>query len=224
MLPSFGWTEMLMIAIVLIVVIGPKDAITMMKSASQSLKSARKMLGDMQRQFNDALDEADLGDIKDVANEMRQLDPRKQIKDAFKPLEDAGKDIANDFGDDADEIEAPAVARSSVDSSLDDAGAKMRAAQAEIKPKAIVSLDDPAPAKKPATKKPAAKKPATKKAATKKPAAKTASARTSAEKTAAAKPPTAQKPAAKKPVANTSNGSRKSTAKAPAKATAEDKA
>ncbi|MEO1749010.1 MAG: hypothetical protein AAFR27_10430, partial [Pseudomonadota bacterium] len=221
---------MLMIAIVLIVVIGPKDAITMMKSASQSLKSARKMLGDMQRQFNDALDEADLGDIKNVANEMRELDPRRQIKDAFKPLEDVGKDIAGDFGDGADEIEAPAMARSSVDSSMDDAGAKMRAAQTEIKPKAIVSLDDAAPVKKPAAKKPAAKKPAAKTATTKKPAAKKAPARSSATKTASAKaasakkPATTRKPAAKKPAAKTSTGASKTAAKAPGKASAGDKA
>ncbi|MEO0543971.1 MAG: Sec-independent protein translocase protein TatB [Pseudomonadota bacterium] len=232
MLPSFGWTEMLMIAIVLIVVIGPKDAIAMMKSVSKSLKGFRQMAGDLQRQFNEALDEADLGDIKDVAKEMRELDPRKQIKDAFKPLEDVGKEIADDFGDGADEIEAPAVQRSSVDNSLDEAGAKMRAAQAEIKPKAIVSLDDTPPVKTPSsTKRPAARKAPAKKPtkaaatgtktaaktpATKKPATKAAAAKTTTTKPASAKRPATKKPAAKKPTSSTSKAAAKAPAASPA--------
>lgn len=216
MLPSFGWTEMLMIAIVLIVVIGPRDAITMMKSVSKSLKGFRQMAGDMQRQFNEALDEADLGEIKDVAKEMRQLDPRKQIKDAFKPLEDVGKDIADDFGDGADEIEAPAVVGNKVDNSLDEAGAKMREAQANIKPKAIVSLDAPEATGKPAAKKPSATKTAAKKPAAKKAPVKRATAKKPvARKTAAAGAGTnaAKKPAAKKSATTSSASTRKTPVK-----------
>ena len=212
MLPSFGWTEMLMIAIVLIVVIGPKDAISMMKSVSKSLKGFRQMAGDMQRQFNEALDEADLGEIKDVAKEMRQLDPRKQIKDAFKPLEDVGKEIADDFGDGADEIEAPATVTNEVDYSLNQAGAKMREAQADIKPKAIVSLDDAAEPAKPAAKKPNARKPATKKAPAKKSVAKKTAA--SSAGTTAPKKTAVKMPAVKKPATKTTARTRKAPAKA----------
>ncbi|MEO1745372.1 MAG: Sec-independent protein translocase protein TatB [Pseudomonadota bacterium] len=181
MLPSFGWTEMLMIAIVLIVVIGPKDAITMMRGASKQIKSFRRMAGDFQRQFNDALEEAELGEIKDVAKDLRELDPRKQVRDALKPLED-------DLKYAGDELEAPAASRSKVDSALDDAGAKMREAQPTITPKAIVSLDNDAPPPEP---KPAAGK----KAPAKKPAAK---ARAAPKKPATKKPVAAKKPAAAK--------------------------
>lgn len=212
MLPSFGWTEMLMIAIVLIVVIGPRDALSMMRSVSQSLKSFRRMAGDMQRQFNEALEDADLGDIKDVAQEMRELDPRRQIKDALKPLEDTGRDLANDLGQLGDDVasdEPPAKTRSKVDRSLDDAGAKMREAQASIKPKAIVSLDDGPPDTAPA-KKPTVKKPAAKKAAPRKPAVSKANGQ--AAKTTAAKKPAVKKPAAKKPAASAAARKRKPAA------------
>ncbi|MEM1376045.1 MAG: Sec-independent protein translocase protein TatB [Pseudomonadota bacterium] len=188
MLPSFGWTEMLMIAIVLIVVIGPKDAIKMMRSVSQQIKSFRRMAGDMQRQFNDALEDADLGDVKDMAAEMRELDPRKQMRDAFKPLEDMGRDVADELNA-PDNLDAPAKKPTKAETAADDGAAS-------IQPKAIVSLDSnppvKAPAKKPATRKQAAKKPAAKK-----PASKNAPAAKSPAKKAPAKRAPARKTAAK---------------------------
>ncbi|MEL6919601.1 MAG: Sec-independent protein translocase protein TatB [Pseudomonadota bacterium] len=242
MLPSFGWTEMLMIAIVLIVVIGPKDAITMLRSVSKQIKSFRRIAGDMQRQFNDALEEADLGDMKDMAKEMRELDPRRQIRDTFKPLEDVGKDLSDEMYA-GDEWEAPAAtpAKNKVDGALDDAGAKMREAQANIKPKAIVSLDDAppvkAPAKKPTAKKPTAKKPAAKEPVAKKPVAKkpvekkpvakkstAASSANGAKKPAARKSPAPKKPAASKAKAPTTTAKRKTATRPKADAPTGDSA
>ena len=54
-----GWTEMLVIAVVMIVVVGPKDLPRMLRTIGKMTAKMRSMAGDFQKQFNDALKEAD---------------------------------------------------------------------------------------------------------------------------------------------------------------------
>ena len=44
-----GWTEMLVIAIVMIVVVGPKDLPRMLRTMGRMTAKARSMAGDFQR-------------------------------------------------------------------------------------------------------------------------------------------------------------------------------
>ncbi|WP_193177641.1 Sec-independent protein translocase protein TatB [Oricola nitratireducens] len=200
MLPDFGWSELLVIAIVLIVIVGPKDLPKMLRTFGKTTSNLRKMAGDFRRQFDEALKEAELDDVRKIADDMRGLDPRNQIKDVLSPLGKVGQDISSELKK-ATTAPTPEKPKSSTETALDGAGDKMRAAQDTSK----------AAAKKPATKKPAAKsasagakkpaarKPVAKTAAAKKPAG-SASAKSAAAKTAA-KPKVPAKPAATKPAA-----------------------
>ena len=51
------------------------------------------MAGDFRRQFDDALREAELDDVKSTVDEMRKLDPRKNIRDAMNPMRAIGDEI-----------------------------------------------------------------------------------------------------------------------------------
>ena len=73
-----GWTEMLVIACVAIIVVGPKDLPKMLRAFGKSVASVKRMAGDFQRQFDDALRDAELSEVKDIATGK-----------GFKPLEDA---------------------------------------------------------------------------------------------------------------------------------------
>lgn len=201
MLPDFGWSELLVIAIVLIVIVGPKDLPKMLRTFGKTTSNLRKMAGDFRRQFDEALKEAELDDVRKIADDMRGLDPRNQIKDVLNPLGKVGQDISSELKK-ATTAPTPEKPKSSTETALDGAGDKMRAAQDTSK----------AAAKKPAAKsassaakKPAAKKPAAKTAAAKKPArsasAKSAPATKSAASKTAAKPKVPAKPAAAKPAA-----------------------
>lgn len=88
-----GWTEMLVIAIVMIVVVGPKDLPKMLRTFGRTAAKLRQMAGDFQQQFNEALKEAELDDVKKSVDELRGLNPAAQIKKQLNPFEKAAADV-----------------------------------------------------------------------------------------------------------------------------------
>ncbi|TIX10742.1 MAG: twin-arginine translocase subunit TatB, partial [Mesorhizobium sp.] len=62
-----GWTEMLVIAVVMIVVVGPKDLPNMLRTFGRTTAKLRAMAGDFQKQFNEALKEAGLHIPRDIS-------------------------------------------------------------------------------------------------------------------------------------------------------------
>lgn len=130
MLPDFGWTELLVISIVLIVVIGPKDLPKVLRGFGRTMTSVRRMASDFRKQFDDALREAELDDVRRLADDVRSLDPRRQIKDALDPLAEAGREIDADMKKAMGDTRLPELPKSPPQAGLDAAGAKARAAQA----------------------------------------------------------------------------------------------
>jgi sec-independent protein translocase protein TatB len=90
---DIGWTEMLVIAIVMIVVVGPKDLPRMLRTFGKTTAKLRSMAGDFQKQFNEALKEAELDDVKKSVDQLRSLDPRSEIKKQLNPFEKAAQDV-----------------------------------------------------------------------------------------------------------------------------------
>ncbi|MFC3209411.1 Sec-independent protein translocase protein TatB [Aquamicrobium soli] len=88
-----GWTEMLVIAIVMIVVVGPKDLPNMLRTFGRTVAKLRSMAGDFQKQFNDALKEAELEDVKKSVDALRGLNPAAEIKKQLNPFEQAAADV-----------------------------------------------------------------------------------------------------------------------------------
>src|ERR687897_768248 len=70
---DIGWTEMLVIAIVMIVVVGPKDLPKMLRTFGKTTAKLRSMAGDFQKQFNEALKEAELDEVKKSVDSLRGL-------------------------------------------------------------------------------------------------------------------------------------------------------
>jgi sec-independent protein translocase protein TatB len=81
---DIGWTELAVIACVAILVVGPKELPGMLRTVGKAVGQLRKMAGDFQKQFDDAIREAELDEVK------------KTMKAPFQPLEDARK-AALDF-------------------------------------------------------------------------------------------------------------------------------
>jgi sec-independent protein translocase protein TatB len=90
---EIGWSEMLVIAIVMIVVVGPKDLPKMLRTVGKMTTKLRGMAGDFQKQFNDALKEAELDDVKKSIDELRGLNPTNEIKKHINPFEKAASDV-----------------------------------------------------------------------------------------------------------------------------------
>jgi sec-independent protein translocase protein TatB len=88
---DIGWTELLLIAVVAIVVIGPKDLPDALRSLGRMMTKIRRMAGEFQGQFNAALREADLEEVKKDFDSIRQS--TSVLKGGFNPLDIARNEI-----------------------------------------------------------------------------------------------------------------------------------
>ena len=59
---------MLVVAVVAIIVVGPKDLPKMLRSFGKVMGNMRRMAGDFQKQFDDAVREAELDEVKNIAS------------------------------------------------------------------------------------------------------------------------------------------------------------
>ena len=199
---DLGWTELLVIGIVALIVVGPKDLPVLFRKLGQFVGKAKGMAREFSRAMNDAADESGMRDVASGLNKSLKAasnpisSAMDGVKSATSGLTDIDPDSATgklkaERADQAKKIQA-STARAAADRKAREAQealAKADAAEAELNPKAPApAVAKPAAAKKAApAKKAAAAKPATKTAAKPKPAAKTAA------KKAAPKPKAAPK-------------------------------
>ncbi|MDE3027101.1 MAG: twin-arginine translocase subunit TatB [Paracoccaceae bacterium] len=73
---DIGWSELLVIGIVALIVVGPKDLPLMFRALGQFTGKARAMARDFQRAMEQAADEAG---VKDVANDLRAVTSVKNL-------------------------------------------------------------------------------------------------------------------------------------------------
>jgi sec-independent protein translocase protein TatB len=90
---DIGWPEMLVIAVVLIVVVGPKDLPRMLRTFGKTTSNLRRMAGDFRKQFDEALKEAELDDVKSTIDSARKLNPAADIRKALNPMEQAANEV-----------------------------------------------------------------------------------------------------------------------------------
>lgn len=94
---DIGWTELLVIAVVLIVVVGPKDLPPMLRAFGKMTGNLRKMAGDFRTQFDQALREADMDDVRQTLGDVQKFHPANAIREAINPLREMGNEIRNDL-------------------------------------------------------------------------------------------------------------------------------
>ena len=84
---DLGWTELLLIGIVALIVVGPKELPVLFRKAGQFVGKIRGMAREFSRAMNNAADDAGVGDISST------------IRSAANPLKsvDAVKNAATDY-------------------------------------------------------------------------------------------------------------------------------
>jgi sec-independent protein translocase protein TatB len=92
-----GWTELVVIAIVLIIVVGPKDLPPMLRTFGKMMTKMRGMANDFRQQFDEALKEADLDDVRKTLSDAQKLNPAHTIREAMNPLRQMGNEIKADL-------------------------------------------------------------------------------------------------------------------------------
>ena len=61
---DIGWSELLVIAVVAIIVVGPKDLPKLMRSVGHYAGKLRRAAADFQRQFEDAMRESEVEEVR----------------------------------------------------------------------------------------------------------------------------------------------------------------
>lgn len=69
---DIGWSELVVIAVVALIAIGPKELPGVLRMMGQWMGKARKMASEFQGQFNEAMREAEMADLKKSFDEVRE--------------------------------------------------------------------------------------------------------------------------------------------------------
>jgi len=88
---DIAWSEFMLIGAVALVVIGPKDLPKAMRTVGQAVGKIRRMAAEFQGQFNDAMREAELHDLKkqveDVGGSVSSALNTNNLDNEFKPID-----------------------------------------------------------------------------------------------------------------------------------------
>jgi sec-independent protein translocase protein TatB len=142
-----GWSEILVIAMVLIIVVGPKDLPGMLRNFGRMATRVRSMANDFKGQFDQAMREAELEDVSKTIGDVRKLNPTNSLRDAINPLRQLGQDIKTDLQKASDFNAKPVTDQGTkIDDLIADpaAPAKPETTVSALPPAAAMPVIDPA--------------------------------------------------------------------------------
>jgi len=84
---DLSWSELLVIAVVAIIVVGPKDLPRALRAVGRWSGKARRMARDFQNQFNEALREAELDSVKKEVESIAKIDPMADVRKEVREIE-----------------------------------------------------------------------------------------------------------------------------------------
>lgn len=90
MLPQFGLSEFLLLGIVALIVVGPKDLPLMMRKLGQWVGQAKRMANEFKGAFDDMARQAELDELR---QEIEALKKDNQLQQAVTDLKEAEQEI-----------------------------------------------------------------------------------------------------------------------------------
>jgi sec-independent protein translocase protein TatB len=91
---DIGWGELVVIGIVALIAIGPKELPTVLRTLGQFMGKVRRMANEFQGQFQEAMREAEMADLKKHAEDIKS-----SVGDItnFNPMANTQKEIESAF-------------------------------------------------------------------------------------------------------------------------------
>jgi len=101
---DIGWSELVVIAVVALIAIGPKELPGVLRMVGQWMSKARKMAAEFQGQFQEAMREAEMADLKKSFDEVKEAATGLSSGNLMTSLQ---KDVSNALR--IDDIDKPSV-------------------------------------------------------------------------------------------------------------------
>ncbi len=130
---DIAWSEMLVIGAVALVVIGPKDLPKALRSVGEAVGKIKRMASEFQGQFNEAMREAELHDIK------------KQVEDVGGSIQTATKVDFNPIETIRNEIKGSSATTAAAQPSTQPVSLATDVAAAAPLPDPVIPLPEPPP-------------------------------------------------------------------------------
>ena len=93
---DLAWSEIALIAVVAVVVIGPKDLPDAVRGVARMVRKARQMASEFRGQADELVREANLHEVRDSLNEIRNFN----IRDTFEKTVDGDGTLRKTFEED----------------------------------------------------------------------------------------------------------------------------
>ena len=101
---TFGWSEIFLIGIIVIVVIGPKDLPKFIKQISLLTKNIKKISSDFKSSINEIAEESEIKELAKSVKEFKKIkdgiDIKKNFQKEMNIVEETVKDIEKNISDD----------------------------------------------------------------------------------------------------------------------------
>lgn len=91
--PDVGFSEIIVIAVVALVALGPKELPRLMNMAGKMTAQARRLAGEFQAAFNQMAREAEMEELRKEIESLKRdnafVDAKRAIEDGVRPVDDA---------------------------------------------------------------------------------------------------------------------------------------
>ena len=152
---DIGWSELVVIAVVALIAIGPKELPGVLRMVGQWMGKARKMAAEFQGQFQEAMREAEMADLKKTFDEVKEAATggftgdnvmtslQKDVGDALR-IDDIDKPAGTATAADTPAIEPP-LTPTTPEAPIPETFTEAMAHSAAMEPLAITREIQPAP-------------------------------------------------------------------------------
>lgn len=125
LLPQFGFFELMLIAVIALVVVGPKDLPKLMRSAGQMVAKARRMAGEFTAAFDQMARETEMEEMRQEIEALKKdnifADAKRSVDEAMAPIQ---KDLRDEVNEVKDAMAKPAREVPPADAASEDEPAK----------------------------------------------------------------------------------------------------
>ena len=135
---DIGWSEMMFVVIIAVLVIGPKDLPQAISTIGKYVRKARAMAREFQSGINDLAREAELDKVKKDLEDSTDFNIKKQLEDAVDPT----GNFDNVFNDVKPQIRDPRDSANNYSKPADTHADKAADGGSDVKPEAPAPADN----------------------------------------------------------------------------------